>query len=76
MPGDDDDFGDLPLDASSGEDEGPAVALQDEDAFVADPALSQAGQKEKPEKAKKRKTQSTAAPGDGEALEVSMQSCK
>lgn len=76
LTGDDDEFGDIPLSPSTDEDEGPTVALPDEDAFAAEASPPrEAGQVEKQKKkAKKRKAGGSAQQSEQEVvgdLEVS-----
>lgn len=78
--GDDDDFGDIPLSPSTDEDEGPTVALPDEDAFAAEASLPrEAAQVEKPKKkAEKRKAEESVQHSEQEVvggLEVSLLQC-
>ncbi len=62
LTGDDDEFGDIHLSPSTDEDEGPRVALPDEDAFAAEASpIWEAGQVEKQkQRAKKRKAEDNA----------------
>jgi len=73
IAGDDDDFGDVPGGPSSDEDDGPPVALSDEDAFAAGAnATQEPRQKQKAGKGKGRKAEATKDSGDGSVAEVSI----
>ncbi len=74
IAGDDDDFGDVPMSPSTDEDEGPLVALPDEDPFAAAPE-EESGAKPKAKKQKKRKAEASATTADVNVEGVSRPAC-
>ena len=76
LAGDDDDFGDVPLSPSTDEDEGPLVALPDEDPFATDaPASQDQGKKQKAQKQKKRRLEAPSTAEDSSIAVVSTPAC-